>query len=63
VLTACGRYHGTPAAVLSLQGASGACCVKTKQAVLIGIYAEGAQAGDCNTVVEKLADYLIGAGY
>jgi len=51
------------AAVLSLQGASGACCVKTKQAVLIGVYAEGAQAGDCNTVVEKLADYLIGAGY
>jgi profilin len=45
------------------QGTGGLCCVKTKQAVLIAVYAEGAQPGECNQIVEKLGDYLISVGY
>ncbi|KAJ3109724.1 profilin, required for normal timing of actin polymerization in response to thermal stress [Phlyctochytrium bullatum] len=41
----------------------GAVCVKTKQAILIGIYAEPTQPGEANKVVESLADYLIGVNY
>ena len=44
------------------QGTGGACCVKTKQAVLIGVYESG-EPGVVNTIVEKLADYLISVGY
>eukprot|EP00048_Salpingoeca_helianthica_P014334 m.221170 g.221170 ORF g.221170 m.221170 type:complete len:126 (+) comp15734_c0_seq1:87-464(+) len=42
---------------------SGCVIVKTKQAILIGVYEAGVQAGNCNTVVEKMADYLISVGY
>ena len=45
------------------KGPGGCICVKTKQAVLIGVYGEGAQPGESTTVVEKLADYLISVGY
>lgn len=38
---------------------AGVCVVKTKQALLIGVYGAGIQPGNCNTVIEKLADYLI----
>jgi len=41
----------------------GIVCVKSNQAVLIAHYPEGVQAGQANTTVEKLADYLIGVGY
>lgn len=42
------------------QGANaGVCIVKTKQALLIGLYGAGIQPGNCNAVIEKLADYLI----
>jgi profilin len=37
--------------------------VKTKQTILIGVYEGGVQAGNCNTVVEKMADYLCSVGY
>ena len=47
---------------MSLQDAGGICCKKTGQAVVIGIYEEGMQPGDCNTVVENLGDYLISVG-
>lgn len=36
----------------------GAACVKTNQAVIVGIYSGDTQPGQCTTVVEKLADYL-----
>ena len=39
---------------------AGCCIVKTKQCVIVAVYEGGIQAGQCNTVVEKLADYLIG---
>ncbi|CAH1245394.1 PFN4 [Branchiostoma lanceolatum] len=45
------------------KGEGGACIFKTKQCLIFGIYTEGMQAGNCNNVVEKLGDYLIGSGY
>ncbi|TPX34235.1 hypothetical protein SmJEL517_g03081 [Synchytrium microbalum] len=44
-------------------GAGGCHCVKTKQAVLVGIYDEGIAPGAASNVMEKLADYLISTGY
>lgn len=38
---------------------TGVCVVKTKKAILIGTYGAGIQPGNCNTVMERLADYLI----
>ena len=38
---------------------SGICIVKSKKAILVGIYGSGVQPGNCNSVMEKLADYLI----
>ncbi|CDK29469.1 unnamed protein product [Kuraishia capsulata CBS 1993] len=35
----------------------------TKQAILIGHYPTGVQAGEATKIVEQLADYLIGVGY
>lgn len=48
---------------LTIQGANGVTCVKTNKAVLVGYYDEGIQAGDCNGVVENLANYLISTNY
>jgi len=45
------------------QGADGACIAKTNQCVLLGMYGDGMQPGDCNVTVEKLADYLKDNGY
>ncbi|KAK0533645.1 profilin, required for normal timing of actin polymerization in response to thermal stress [Tilletia horrida] len=45
------------------QGPDGISCVKTNQAVLIGLYVSPTQPGDANKTVEGLADYLIGSGY
>ncbi|KAG9072417.1 profilin, required for normal timing of actin polymerization in response to thermal stress [Linnemannia hyalina] len=49
--------------IYARSGATGITAVKTKQCVLIGYYADGQQAGDCNTVVEGLGAYLSGQGY
>ena len=38
---------------------SGICIVKSTKAIIIGTYGPGIQPGNCNYVVEKLADYLI----
>jgi len=45
------------------KGPGGCVLVKTKQAILIGIYGEGTQPGDATNIVEKLGDYLISVGY
>eukprot|EP01104_Vermistella_antarctica_P006269 TRINITY_DN16986_c0_g1_i1.p1 TRINITY_DN16986_c0_g1~~TRINITY_DN16986_c0_g1_i1.p1 ORF type:complete len:144 (-),score=27.19 TRINITY_DN16986_c0_g1_i1:343-723(-) len=45
-----------------LKGAGVACC-KTSQAILVGVYDETIQPGQCATVVERLGDYLIEQGY
>eukprot|EP00215_Chloropicon_roscoffensis_P000957 CAMPEP_0198465338 /NCGR_PEP_ID=MMETSP1456-20131121/3270_1 /TAXON_ID=1461544 ORGANISM="Unidentified sp., Strain RCC1871" /NCGR_SAMPLE_ID=MMETSP1456 /ASSEMBLY_ACC=CAM_ASM_001119 /LENGTH=132 /DNA_ID=CAMNT_0044191181 /DNA_START=74 /DNA_END=472 /DNA_ORIENTATION=+ len=42
------------------KGAAGCCVKKTNTAMVIGIYDEGVQGGDCNVIVENLGDYLIG---
>ncbi|OMJ08639.1 Profilin-1A [Smittium culicis] len=42
---------------------TGVICVKAKTCVLIGTYGEHVQPGQATSVVEKLADYLIGVGY
>lgn len=47
-------------AVYGRKGAdSGICVVKSKKAILIGTYGPGVQPVNCNSVIEKLADYLI----
>ncbi|TEB30892.1 profilin [Coprinellus micaceus] len=43
--------------------ADGVVIVKTKQAVLVGVYEAPIQAAEATTVVEGLADYLISVGY
>ena len=40
--------------------AGGVTIKKTVGALIIGIYGDGVQAGDCNLVVENLGDYLKG---
>lgn len=42
---------------------NGLCVVKTGQCVLFGYYDKTIQAGDCNSTVEKLGDYLRDNGY
>eukprot|EP01092_Planopodium_desertum_P011967 TRINITY_DN555_c0_g1_i1.p1 TRINITY_DN555_c0_g1~~TRINITY_DN555_c0_g1_i1.p1 ORF type:complete len:146 (-),score=38.82 TRINITY_DN555_c0_g1_i1:55-444(-) len=51
------------AIVRGKKGAGGVHAVKTKQAVLIAIYGDKTQPGQCAVVVEKLADYLKEQGY
>ncbi|KAF9002551.1 profilin [Cyathus striatus] len=43
--------------------ANGATIVKTKQAILVGLYEPPTQQTENTTVVEALADYLINVGY
>jgi profilin len=41
---------------------SGICIVKTRKSLLVGVYGPGIQPGNCNLVMEKMADYLIEYG-
>ncbi|CAK7901823.1 profilin [[Candida] anglica] len=43
--------------------AEGIIAVRTKQAILVAHYPSGVVAGEATTIVEKLADYLIGLSY
>eukprot|EP01123_Difflugia_compressa_P010734 TRINITY_DN3_c0_g1_i4.p1 TRINITY_DN3_c0_g1~~TRINITY_DN3_c0_g1_i4.p1 ORF type:complete len:127 (-),score=35.88 TRINITY_DN3_c0_g1_i4:130-510(-) len=45
------------------KGTGGVVTVKTAQSILVGLYNEKIQPGQCANVVEKLADYLIETGY
>lgn len=45
------------------KGASGAVIVKTTQAILIALYDDKIQPGNCTKVTEGLADYLISVGF
>lgn len=55
---------GEPGAVIRGKKGQGGCTLKkTSQAMLVGIYSEGVQPGDCNVAVENLGDYLIQSGY
>lgn len=42
---------------------TGFCAVRTNQCILIGLYDETIQPGQCANAVEKLADYLIENSY
>jgi profilin len=42
-----------------LQGAGGATIKKTNLSLVIGLYEEPMTHGQCNIVVERLADYLL----
>lgn len=45
------------------KGTGGCVLVKTNQCVLVGLYDEKIQPGQCANTVERLADYLIESGY
>jgi profilin len=60
------KYQVAPGDETVLRGKSkgGGCCIKkTATALVIGIYEEPVQPGDCNVVVENLGDYLSQSGY
>jgi profilin len=45
--------------VIRGKGSGGGCCIsRTNTALVVGIYKEPVQPGDCNVVVEKLGEYL-----
>ena len=44
-------------------GACGICCVKTKQAIVVGLYDEKMISGEAAKVVGGLSDYLISVNY
>ena len=58
-------------AYLGREGGGGACVARTNTAVVIGIWNKSAKmsngqlqnAGDCNDLVEKMAEYLKTSGY
>ena len=51
-------------AYFKMKEKGGYCACVTTKALILGGYDEGAGgAGNCNQVVEKLADYLIGTGF
>jgi profilin len=49
--------------IYARRGTSGVCICKTGKAVLMGTFSEGMQPGQCNMVVENLANYLRNVGY
>ncbi|CDS06991.1 hypothetical protein LRAMOSA09514 [Lichtheimia ramosa] len=55
--------YATDRSIYGRKKASGVCLVKTKQCLLVGVYTEGIQNGDCAKTVEELADYLISVNY
>ena len=44
-------------------GACGICCVKTKQAIVVGLYDDKMISGEAAKVVGGLSDYLISVNY
>jgi profilin len=55
--------HAEDRSIYGKKGKEGIVVVKTKQAILVAHYPETVQPGEAATVVERLADYLIGVGY
>lgn len=51
--------RGEPGSVIrGRKGDDGVCIKKTTTAIVVGIYGQGVQPGDCNMIVEGLGDYL-----
>eukprot|EP00245_Coleochaete_scutata_P006380 TRINITY_DN20808_c0_g1_i1.p1 TRINITY_DN20808_c0_g1~~TRINITY_DN20808_c0_g1_i1.p1 ORF type:complete len:134 (-),score=28.48 TRINITY_DN20808_c0_g1_i1:658-1059(-) len=56
--------QGEAGAVIRGKKGQGGCTIKkTGMAIVVGLYDEPVQPGDCNIVVENMGDYLIGQGY
>ena len=56
--------QGEPGVVIrGKKGAGGVTIKKTNMAIVIGIYDEPVTGGECNTIVEKLGDYLLEQNY
>lgn len=53
----------TQLTMFCLQGRTGVAIAKTKQAIIVGHHGEAQVAGNANSTVEGLADYLIGLNY
>jgi len=49
--------------VFGRKGGSGVVIYQSKQALLVGVYPEGKQAGNVSKVVGDLADYMKSTGY
>ena len=47
----------------NMQGPGGVTIKKTQLAMVFGIYDEPVTPGECNTIVEKLGDYLLDQGF
>lgn len=45
------------------QGATGISIAKAGKCLIIGIYGDGQQPGNCRTQVESVRDYLVSVGY
>ncbi|XP_057765227.1 profilin-2 [Salvia miltiorrhiza] len=55
--------QGEPGAVIrGKKGSGGITIKKTGQALVVGVYEEPVTPGQCNMVVERLADYLLDQG-
>ncbi len=55
--------HEPNRSVYGRKGAdAGVCVLMTRKTVLVGVYNGGIKASNCNSVMEKLADYLIEHG-
>ena len=54
---------GDPGEVIRGKFGQGGLTIKrTNSAIVIGIYGEGVQPGDCNVIVENMGDYLQAQG-
>jgi profilin len=45
------------------KGSAGLSVAKAGKCLVLGTYAEGQQPGNCRMQVERIRDYLVGAGY
>jgi profilin len=45
------------------KGATGVSVAKAGKCLIIGIYGDGQQPGNCRSNVERIRDYLVGVGY
>jgi len=45
------------------KGAKGISVAKAGKCLIIGVYADGQQPGNCRQQVERIRDYLVGVGY
>ncbi|MCG0063207.1 MULTISPECIES: profilin [Streptomyces] len=55
--------HANESSIYGKAGTRGICCVKTTQAILVGVYEPPVVPGAAAAHVEKVADYLIDMGY